>query len=100
MGKEHQDCKKSTLGQSQRLTLSQVNGQRSTKVEVIKLTDWMMTSASDVSKQAIRADVDADVAMMTLAMTSVGDLVARGVCERMVQSSSKILLAREGAWSV
>ena len=26
----------------------------------------------------VRADVDADVAMMTLAMTSVGDLVARG----------------------
>ena len=52
-----------------------------------------MTSASDISKQAIRADVDADVAMMTL----TGDPAAH---ERVVQSSPKILSTREGAWSV
>ena len=37
--------------------------------DVSKLTDWMMTLAGDVSKQAIRVDV----AVMMSAMTLVGD---------------------------
>ena len=46
-----------------------------------------------------RADVDDDVAEMTSAMTSTGDPAARGACERVVQSSSKLLSAREGTWN-
>ena len=39
-----------------------VNGEQSTEADVTKLsTDWMMTSSSDVSKQATRADVADDV---------------------------------------
>ena len=46
---------------------------------------------------SVRVDMDADVAVITSAMTSVGDPVVR---ERVVQSSSKLLLAREGTWSI
>ena len=47
-----------------------------------------------------RADVDAGMAMMTLAMMSISDPAARGVRERVVQSSPKLRSTREGAWSI
>ena len=45
---------------------------------------------------SVRADVDADVAVMTLA----GDPTARAARERVVQSSPKLLSMRDGAWGV
>ena len=44
--------------------------------------------------------VRVDVAVITSAMMSASDPVARGARERVVQSSSKLLLAREGTWSI
>ena len=49
---------------------------------------------------SVMVDVDADVAVMTLAMTLAGDLAARAACEHVVQSSPKLLLARDSTWGV
>ena len=49
---------------------------------------------------SVGADVDANMAVMKSAMTLAGDPMAYGARERMVQSSPKLLLMREGAWSV
>ena len=45
---------------------------------------------------SVRADVDADVAVMT----SAGDPTVRAARERVVQSSPKLLSTRDGAWGV
>ena len=46
---------------------------------------------------SVRADVDADMAVMKSAMTLEGDPMAHGAHERMVQSSPKLLSAHEGS---
>ena len=49
---------------------------------------------------SVMADVDADVTVMTLAMMSTSDLAVHAACEHVVQSSPKLLLARDGTWGV
>ena len=46
---------------------------------------------------SIRANVDANSAVMTSAMMSAGDPTARAACERVVQSSPKLLSVRGGS---
>ena len=46
---------------------------------------------------SIRANVDANSAVMTSAMMSAGDPAARAACERVVQSSPKLLSVRGGS---
>jgi len=54
----------------------------------------MMTSARWHNLMTLALDADMAV------MTPVGDPATRGACERVVQSSLKLLSVREGAWSV
>ena len=99
LGKENLDCKIQPWRKSTVNRKVKVNGQLPMMTSAI-LRNLMTSTRWRHLMTSVMADVDADVAVMTLAMMSTSDLAAHAACEHVVQSSPKLLLARDGMWGV